>query len=265
MMKDNSLIRLSQSHLNLLEICPPQFQRLYLEQLGSPLSQEQQERLSWGSKFHQLIQQYELGLSIASLVGEDEQLQGSLNALIDAVPIFKNLPQNTWKEAEHCRTVEFQGYLLTVIYDLLIAEPDKAEILDWKTYLQPENPQKLANHWQTRLYLYVLAETTNYLPEQLSMTYWFVKMPTKPQSLTFVYDKDKHQKNHQDLSDLLNKLKNWLNNYSRKSIDFPHLSNCQQSCPYHELLVTQRSKNINSNEDQKDWLSMIEEIQEVSL
>ncbi len=265
MSKKNSLIRLSQSHLNLLEICPPQFQRLYLEDLGSPLSPQQQEKLSWGSQFHQLIQQQELGLSVESIVREDQQLHTSLNALIDAVPSLNNPPPNSWKEAEHCRNLDFQGYLLTVIYDLLIAEPEKAEILDWKTYLQPENPQKLAHHWQTRLYLYILAETSDYLPEQISMTYWFVKLPTKPQSLTFSYDKKKHQQNHQDLNRLLSQLKNWLNDYNRENTNFPHVPNCQQSCPYYKLLESQNNASTQSKQRQKDWLLIIDEIEEVSL
>ncbi|BBA79892.1 hypothetical protein RGRSB_1465 [cyanobacterium endosymbiont of Rhopalodia gibberula] len=264
-MKDISLIHLSQSHLNLLETCPPQFQRVYLEQLGTPLSPEKQEKLSWGNQFHQLMQQNELGLPIELLVAQDKQMQNSLNALINAVPNLRHPSKNSWKEAEHCRNFEFKGYLLTVIYDLLIAEPEKAEILDWKTYLKPENPEKLANHWQTRLYLYVLVETSNYSPEDISLTYWFVKLPTKPQSLTFFYDRDKHKKNYEDLTILLNQLNNWLNEYTQENINFPHLASCRTSCPHFQLLGFEQSQEKKLNEVKKDWLSIIEEIQEVSL
>ena len=41
-------MRLSQGQLNLLERCPRQFQHTYLEQLGSPINPEQQERQTWG-------------------------------------------------------------------------------------------------------------------------------------------------------------------------------------------------------------------------
>ncbi|WP_267383915.1 PD-(D/E)XK nuclease family protein [Cyanobacterium sp. uoEpiScrs1] len=264
-MNNISLIHLSQSHLNLLDTCPPQFQRVYLEQLGTPLSPEKQEKLSWGNQFHQLMQQYELGLSVDLLVAKDKQMQNSLNALINAVPSLRNPSQNSWKEAEHSRTLKFKGYLLTVIYDLLIAKPEKAEILDWKTYLKPENPQKLANNWQTRLYLYILVETSDYLPEQISITYWFVKLPSQPQSLTFFYDKDKHKQNHEDLKVLLNKFENWLNEYIQENINFPHSINCQINCPYSQLLGPEQSTSITLNKAEKNWLSIIEEIQEVSL
>ncbi|XTZ12593.1 MAG: PD-(D/E)XK nuclease family protein [cyanobacterium endosymbiont of Rhopalodia inflata] len=264
-MKDINLIHLSQSHLNLLETCPPQFQRVYLEQLNTPLSPKKQEKLSWGNQFHQLMQQHELGLSIELLVAKDKQMRNSLNALIDTVSSLRNPSKNIWKEAEHSRNFKFKGYLLTVIYDLLIAEQKKAEILDWNTYLKPENSEKLANNWQTRLYLYVLVETSDYLPEQISLTYWFVKLPTKPQSLTFFYDKDKHKKNHEDLTMLLNKFKNWFKEYTQENINFPHLTNCQTSCPHYQLLGSDQSQKTKINELKKDWLSIIEEIQEVSL
>ncbi|ACK64387.1 conserved hypothetical protein [Rippkaea orientalis PCC 8801] len=264
-MDEQGLIRLSQSHLNLLETCPPQFQRLYLEQLGTPISPEQQDKLTWGSQFHRLMQQRELGLSIDYLLEEDEQLKSSLQALVNTVPYLNNISLSNWKEAEHCRTLELEGYLLTVIYDLLIAEPNKAEILDWKTYLQPEKPQKLATHWQTRLYLYILAETSDYLPEEISLTYWFVKLPTQPQSLTFSYDSQQHQKNHQDLIHLLNQLQNWLENYWQKGIDFPHLANCQTTCPYYQTTRGETVHELGHINSQNDWLLTLEEIEEVPL
>ena len=179
----SSLTRLSQGQLNLLETCPPKFQEVYLDQLSSPISPQQQEKLTWGSRFHLLMQQRELGLPIESLLSEDEQLQHSITSLVNAAPEILQPDVQGRRDAEHCRTLQFQDYLLTVIYDLLITDDEGAQILDWKTYLQPENQTKLAKNWQTRLYLYVMAETSEYLPEQISMTYWFVKLPSQPQSL----------------------------------------------------------------------------------
>jgi hypothetical protein len=49
-------------------------------------------------------------------------------------------------------------------------------------------PDKLAKNWQTRLYLYVLAETSAYPPDSLSMTYWFVQLPRSPEQITFNYN-----------------------------------------------------------------------------
>ncbi len=259
-MNDKPLIRLSQSQLNLLESCPPQFQRLYLEQLGMPMSPEQQERLSWGSQFHLLMQQQELGLSVDALLKEDEQLRHSLTALVQAVPLLNHPSSNSWQEAEHYRTLAFNGYLLSVIYDLLIADSDRAYILDWKTYLQPENKSKLERNWQTRLYLYVLAETSDYLPEQISMTYWFVKLPKEPQSLTFTYNSQQHEQTERDLSNIFNKLDGWLNDYASKGIDFPHLANCEETCFYYSQFGEMTHKNSQLSSHYLENISEIEEI-----
>lgn len=257
------LIRLSQSQLQLLETCPPQFQRLYLDQLGYGINPEQQEKLNWGSQFHRLMQQRELGLSIDSLVGQHTELQRSLNALIEAVPELHSPSQNQWREAEHHRSLSIHHYLLTVIYDLLITTPHQAQILDWKTYLQPQNPDKLIHHWQTKLYLYVLVETSHYLPEQLSMTYWFVKLPTKPQSLTISYSRKQHQENHQQLENLLAKLEQWLTDYQRENIAFPHLQNCNPKvCPHYSLFQDSLERGSNP---QTVWLNLLTESDEIVL
>ena len=263
---NSTIIRLSQGQLNLLATCPPKFQQIYLEQLRSPINPEQQDKQAWGSQFHLLMQQRELGLPIDSLLKENEELQHSLNALVNAAPEILLPDAQTWRDAEHCRTLQFHSYLLTVIYDLLITNSSTAQILDWKTYLQPENKAKLAKNWQTRLYLYVLAETSPYLPEQISMTYWFVKLPNKPQKLTFTYSNSQHEQTHQDLTHLLTKLDNWRENYFNEGIPFPHLPNCQKSCPYYKSLIAPQTKSTSlSQEITKDWKKAIADIEEISL
>jgi hypothetical protein len=78
----DSKLRLSQGQLNLLETCPRKFQHIYLEQLGSPTTPEQQAHQAWGSRFHLLMQQRELGLPIEALMAADDQMQSL--SLIDA-------------------------------------------------------------------------------------------------------------------------------------------------------------------------------------
>ncbi|NMG23070.1 PD-(D/E)XK nuclease family protein, partial [Brasilonema bromeliae] len=148
------LLRLSQGQLNLLERCPRQFQHTYLEQLHSPLDPEHEERQTLGSRFHLLMQQREMGLPIDTFLQEDTQLQSWMSAFANAAPEILNSTSNsqTFRESEHYRTLQVQDYLLTVIYDLLIADNQQAQILDWKTYPKPPNKRKLEQNWQTRLY-----------------------------------------------------------------------------------------------------------------
>ncbi|HIK27714.1 MAG: PD-(D/E)XK nuclease family protein [Oscillatoriaceae bacterium SKW80] len=219
--------------LNLLETCPRKFQHIYLEQLDSPLTPAQQER-PWGSRFHLLMQQRELGLPIDLLVRENSQMKNCFTAFLKAAPeIFApNRDSETFRQAEYSRTMDFKGYVLTVVYDLLIADAKKAQILDWKTYPHPQEQQKLAQNWQTRLYLYVLAETSEYLPEQISMTYWFVRTNKgeRPQRLNFDYNKEQHKKTEKYLTMWLERLKDWLDKYMEKGEQFPQVDPNSRKC-----------------------------------
>ncbi|MGK7945066.1 MAG: PD-(D/E)XK nuclease family protein [Microcystaceae cyanobacterium] len=259
-MKAPSLIRLSQSHLNLLEICPPMFQKQYLENLETPLNSDIMSKGLWGSQFHLLMQQQDMGLSLEALASEEQALIKSVQALLtETASLWQN--SSLLREAEHHRTLTIEQYLLTVIYDLLVLEKEQAQIIDWKTFPQPEKKDKLSKNWQTRLYLYVLAETSSYLPEQISMTYWFVKLPEKPKSITFKYSSQQHQKNHQDLQDLLTNLTQYLDNYEQEKSTFPHRINCQAFCPHAHVLLDLET------EAQKDQslLEDIEKIEEIKI
>mgnify|MGYP005839081629 CR=1 FL=1 len=259
------LTHISQGLLNLLEICPRKCQHIFLDQLGTPVSLEQQEHLSWGSRFHLLMQQRELGLPVESLIKEDTQLQHWVTALVQEASNILIPARQTFRESEHCRTLTFQDYLLTVIYDLLIEDENSAQIIDWKTYSQPQKRQQLAKDWQTRLYLYVLAETSDYLPEQLSMTYWFVKSQPRPQSVKFIYSAAQHQKTRQDLSVLLSQLTQWLQHYQDDHIPFPQVAASAGRCHNCTFaLHCQRTAESLTNTS-KDGLPNLGDIQEISL
>lgn len=210
------MLHLSQSHLTLLGTCPRKFQHLFLDQLGFPIAQEQQERLNWGDRFHRLMQQRELGLPLQNLVPVDQPIQQSMEAFVQAAAQVFQEDANAVRQSEHRRTLQVQGHLLTVIYDLLILSEQQAQILDWKTYPRPFRSHELAQRWQTRLYPFVLAETSHYAPEQISMTYWFIQAsdPTpKPEFYQFLYSSALHQQISQELAELLHQLTEWLQRY----------------------------------------------------
>ena len=249
-------MRLSQGQLNLLTACPRRFQHVYLDQLASPVSPEQQENMAWGNRFHLLMQQYELGLPVTELELTSEV------GLVEAVQTFRATAPElfgdrspaspppaspppasrppishsiVFRQSEHRRSLELHGYLLTVIYDLIILDTEQAQILDWKTYPKPQNQQRLAQDWQTRLYRFVLVETSGYLPEQLSMTYWFVRTSRqestalKPQSVRFAYSTAEHERTRQDLTQLLDQLTHWLDHYTNGT-EFPRAEELRGTC-----------------------------------
>lgn len=236
----SAAIRLSQGHLNRLAACPRQFQyafldQLFLDSLSSPNAIAQQERQTQGAQFHLLLQQWQLGLPIAPLTQADPQLNQWFTAFEAASPEILTLPGNDSdpiQQAEHERTLELQGYLLTMRYDLLLSGDRHAKILDWKTYPRPQNTRYLAKNWQTRLYLYGLVETSPYEPEQVSMAYWFFQADQEsstPQSLSFSYDCTQHDRTHQDLTQLLQQLTEWLNHYAAGE-SLPQLGITNREC-----------------------------------
>lgn len=261
----SSLTPLSQRQLNLLETCPRKFQHVYFDQLGVPVSIQQQERLTWGSRFHLVMQQRELGLPVESLVEGDAELQHWVNALVDAADDVLTPNPQTFRDAEHCCTLNFQGYLLTVIYDLLIEDDNSAQIIDWKTYPQPKDRSRLAKDWQTRLYLFVLVETSDYLPEKISMTYWFVKSKPHPKSLKFTYSEVQHEQTRQDLSMLLSRLTQSMQRYQEDGILFSQVPLSKGLCGDCNFGVRCQRNLEDLRSSNNDVMPSLADIKEVSI
>ena len=235
------------------------FRRLYLEQLANPPNLKQQEQLDWGEQFHRLMQQQELGLAIAPLLNTHQPYNTAIASLLEAVTKEQKVNKTLWQEAEHTRTLKQRHYLLTVVYDLLTINTNGAEIFDWKTYLRPKNTNQLTNHWQTRLYPYVLVETSDLRPEQIGFTYWFVQGSPQPQPLRFQYSDEQHQKNRRDLAQLLTQLDQWLD--SEPETAFSHHPHCQKNCPYFSIFDTQtNSPSLWDNpQDLPQWIEKIDQ------
>jgi PD-(D/E)XK nuclease superfamily len=216
---------ISQGHLNVWTTCRRKFQHLFLDELSLPTASDIQSKLDLGTKFHLLIQQKELGLDVADVAASEANLEKWLLA-------FETNPPITIagdRLSEHRRTCELRvgdcDYLLNAIYDLLIVgsggtHPAReafpleignrtstttpaAQIIDWKTHQRPLSFVQLQANWQTRLYLYILAKTTNFAPEQLSTIYWFANTAT---AVTINYDRAQHQKTDRDLAEILSQI-----------------------------------------------------------
>lgn len=254
-------MQISQGLLN-IATCARKFQYLYLDQLSVPISAEQQDRLDWGTRFHLLMQRHTLGLPLDGFETAAEpinaaeyQMLRSVDRLIQSSPdLFRSQPDSQ-RYSEHRRTLSYQGHILTVVYDLLILTPDRAQIIDWKTYPRPQSADRLQHHWQTQLYLYVLVETSQLPPEQVTMTYWFVHTdPTltnstltnpdsanpdsanpdsqdsqRPQSLQFSYSTTWHQQIQQQLAALLEQVDRWTAAYTQGN-SLPQSGKLSQQC-----------------------------------
>lgn len=202
------MLTLTQGHLRLLELCPRRYQYSYLEPVPVPTDPTMVERQRWGTEFHRVMQQRELGLPIAALLREDAALDAAVNGLLSAAPDL--FAAEGFRQSEHRRTLPFNGYTLTAIYDLLVLGP-VGQIVDWKTYQRPPKSAQLAKDWQTRLYRYLLVETSELAPEQVTMTYWFVAPPSAaaavpPSSISLAYTAAQHRRTEADLQRLTDRL-----------------------------------------------------------
>ncbi len=265
------MIPLSQSHLTHLDICARKYQYVFFDALLGPSTYEQNVTTQWGSQFHLLMQQQALDLPVGLLSQADTDMARSLIALEEAAPeVFAYLSQSQvaqsqtlatenhqlpqsdsdiFSQSEHRRTLEFNGYLLTVIYDLLVisssttlTQPSNGQIFDWKTHQKPLKRDRLQTDWQTRLYSYVLCETSGLMPEQISMTYWFVRTeedadasqpsltqsdPQKPSFYRFGYTLEQHDKTRKDLQRLTDSL-----TQMREKANFPKVAIEKGYCDY---------------------------------
>lgn len=227
------VLRLSQSHLNRLQDCPRWFQTSLIEHRDAPLSPQQQQRLAEGNRFHQLMQQRELGLPIESVLPEGDKLRRWIEDFDHYAPTCitpnPNRDSITLRDAEHERSLFWHNILWLVRYDLLLLSPNQAQILDWKTYRRPRQPQQLQQNWQTRLYPFVLAETSSYPPEAISLIYWFVEGATaesNPESgeahqcWQFNYSSRQHEATRRDLTHIAAQFQQYWAAYQQGQ-DFP--------------------------------------------
>ncbi len=232
-------MKLSQGNLTVLETCPRLFQHQVLEQLGVPQLGELWERLQLGSQFHQLMQQRSQQLPIESIVAGDPDLTCWFRAVEDyAGDLFPSADDRmVWTDSEHVRTLDLLGHTVVGIYDYVVLAASSAQILDWKTYPKPIETRHIQHSWQSRLYPFLLAETSDYAPETIEMRYWFFQgrnrvtpaqpqvdprqSQNQPQLLRLPYDQSQQAQTAADLTALLTQLTQWLGAYETLGTFFP--------------------------------------------
>jgi len=212
----NTQSQVSQSTLNLWQFCPRKFQHQVLDNFHLP--SEFNTKMEQGSRFHLLMQQRELGLDITNLAASDPQLQNWLEAFDRDPPVMIEGD----RYSEHLRTCKIYTHILTAIYDLLILGTNQAQILDWKTHDRPISPAILQSNWQTRLYLYLLVATSDYLPEQISMSYWFANTGT---TVAIAYNQEDRDQTHQELIQILSEMSD-----SEQTNYYPQLPQGSERC-----------------------------------
>ena len=240
------MLRISQRHLKILETCPRQFEYTFCDRLTLPTAPDRQSKTQLGSDFHLLMHQRELGLPIEPILARSPQLNTWMEAMLQVAPELFEIDSQTWRQSEHVRTLAIDNYLFTGIYDLLILRSDRAQIIDWKTYPLPRSKKALDLEWQTRLYLYLLAETSDYVPKQISFTYWFIQSTPQPKSVKINYTLKQHRQTRVDLLALLAKLTTWLDTNRTKQETFPQVETSTGLCQYCSFAVRCDRQDLDS-------------------
>lgn len=220
-------IQISQAHLQVLSACPRKFQYIFLDQLAMLQLPEVTERQQLGTQFHQLMQQQALGLEIEPFLQVNPQLQQWFTRYQQNPP-----PLIVGKQSsEVTLMLPFAGFVLIGVYDLLIEAETEVQIIDWKTYQRTPKRNTLQQQWQTKLYPFLLAESRQYPPEQISMTYWFTAQnPGRKNWMTFSYSNALHTTIWAELQSLLFSLKDWLATYQHQQAHFPQVDKRLNYC-----------------------------------
>ena len=270
------MVSISQGHLNFWETCKRKYRYKYVEEL-SLVELENQANLVLGSQFHLLMQQWQLGLDVTDLAGGDEHLQAWFANFKSQPPEMiagdrlcehrrtyavdlhqaanSSTTIQTWQDHNE-NSDRHQGYfVLTAIYDFLILGDRQAQILDWKTHQRAIAAKTLKQNWQTRLYLYLLAATTNYAPHQLSMTYWFANTG---ESVVITYTQAEHERTAKKLRQILTEM-----NQAQTYPKIPDHSPTCQRCEFQDRC--DRGAALERQLDALNKVANIESIPEIAI
>lgn len=198
------LQRITHSHLHAIANAPQRFKSQFLDLTELPKLPDNAAAIERGRRFHQLMQQHFLGLDIEPLLAVDGDLERYFRA-------YQTQPPEVLegdREAERTLTSAWDEFQIYGILDLLVQTPERAQIVDWKTYRRPASAEHLRHHWQTRLYLYLLAENFAGDRAALSFTYWFAEAPDR--SVVIPYSQAQYDCDRADIDRLLAQLQQWL-------------------------------------------------------
>lgn len=210
-------LRFTQSSLQDYTDCKRRFQLRYLDRLSWPALETEpaliHERfMQLGARFHQLVQQHQLGLPAEHLTRlvTDPDLSRWWDNYLTHAPA--DLPPK--RLTETILTASLAGYRLLAKYDLLATEPGRAVIVDWKTSqpgIKRSKRETMLNRLQTRVYRFLVVEAgahlnggTPFHPEQVEMIYWFAEHPD--QSHHFPYSPAEYETDRATLTQLIEEI-----------------------------------------------------------
>jgi hypothetical protein len=151
--------------------------------------------------FQTLIKQSLLGLPIEPFLRENPNYQIWYHQVQETLPEIWSLPDSQ-KAADYTIQHPYQDVILSSQYDLLLANTQAATIIQWTS--APLSIKATLNHrWETQLALFLLVEGLDYQPDQIQLTYWFLK---SFKAIKFVchWSRGKHEQFQEKLNQTIN-------------------------------------------------------------
>jgi predicted RecB family nuclease len=185
----------SQSSLQDYADCPRRFQLRYLDKTQWPAietepSQEVEARQREGLEFHRLVHQHLVGISAEELAKSAGS--GQVRAWWENYRAADLNLQGWALKSELVLHSTIGEHRLVAKYDLIALQDGRASIYDWKTWARRPSNAWLERRWQTRVYRALLVKGgavlnggRPFLPEAVSMTYWFAAFPDEPAAFSY--------------------------------------------------------------------------------
>ncbi|MCB2180093.1 PD-(D/E)XK nuclease family protein [bacterium] len=189
-MKDKLVF--SQASLQDYLDCKRRFYYRYIEHLSWPAVEaepvmENEQRMIQGANFHQLVNQYYLGIpeDLLCEMAKTANVATWWEHFIAETPVSRQGKVYTEKLVSY----HLNESRLVAKFDLISrGEDGKIRIYDWKTSQKRPHREYVAVRMQTRVYPYLAAQTARQLfpggvvePEQIEMVYWYVNFPREPE------------------------------------------------------------------------------------
>lgn len=195
------MLQLNANMLELLAADPQKFQQFEPQFLLTPsnLVEEQKDI----ERFRLVLQQLLLRLPVELLLQADPKIANWVNQVLPIMSIPARTKQvNAWRQ----RLI--QGALIIAQYDLLILGDEKAIAVNWRSERNISPLGQLENSWEAQLQLFLLAETEDILPNNVSLIYCFFDSGKSPTLYQFSYKQEKHYAFKQRLEMALSNLPN---------------------------------------------------------
>lgn len=144
-----------------------------------------------------------------------------------------------------------QNVVITAKYDLLIESEEKVVAVDW-TIEDIALTEKLEDSWKIQLQLFIIAETLEIIPGNISIIHCFVNGDDYPTIYQYKYSQEKYEAFRNKLVTTLSKLTaiTHSNNHSKLSLD--------SGINEHELNL---QKFLNSEMTPTEYLATIPEVE----